>query len=71
MEHLPNVDSVMPKMPSGADCRFDTECPIGFFCDANSGACLRAEDHPSSTTEYRSGFHWRRRARERAPPHSR
>jgi hypothetical protein len=56
MEHLPNVDSVMPKMPSGADCRFDTECPIGFFCDANSGACLRAEDHPSSTTEYRSGF---------------
>jgi hypothetical protein len=38
---LPKMESVLVKMPSAADCNFDTDCPIGFRCNVRSGACLR------------------------------
>jgi hypothetical protein len=38
---LPRIDSVSPKMPSRHDCHLLTDCPIGFRCDTNSGACIR------------------------------
>lgn len=38
---LPRTESVMIKVPDDADCTFDTDCPVGFRCDAKSGACLR------------------------------
>jgi hypothetical protein len=38
---LPSTESVLAKVPGDADCHFDTECPIGFRCDLQSGACLR------------------------------
>lgn len=37
----PNLDSVGPKMPSNSDCQLDTDCSVGFRCDARSGACFR------------------------------
>jgi hypothetical protein len=38
---LPRINSVSPKVPSRHDCKFSTDCPIGFRCDTNSGACIR------------------------------
>ena len=38
---LPRTESVLVKVPDEADCRFDTDCPVGFRCHARSGACLR------------------------------
>lgn len=38
---LPRTDSVLPNMPDGSDCRFNTDCPPSFQCDTGSGACLR------------------------------
>lgn len=39
--HLARPDSVLPKMPSPLDCRWDPDCPIGFQCASQSGACVR------------------------------
>jgi hypothetical protein len=38
----PAPESVEVKTPSSTDCRFSTDCPIGFACDSNSGACVRS-----------------------------
>ena len=38
---LPAMDSVLTKLPSSADCRFDADCPVGFRCQASSGACWK------------------------------
>lgn len=38
---LPSMDSVLTKLPSSSDCRFDADCPIGFRCQASSGACWK------------------------------
>ena len=37
----PRLDSVMPKFPNRSDCKFLTDCPLGFTCDTNSGICVR------------------------------
>jgi aryl carrier-like protein len=38
---MPDMNSVLVKVPQGSDCHFVTDCPIGFRCDVQSGACLR------------------------------
>jgi hypothetical protein len=38
---LPDMNSVLLKLPSDSDCKFVTDCPIGFRCDVSSGVCLR------------------------------
>ena len=38
---LPRTDSIFVNVPDSADCKVLTDCPIGFRCDLNSGACLR------------------------------
>lgn len=39
--NAPQANSVMVKVPVSTDCKFVTDCPAGFSCDASSGACLR------------------------------
>jgi hypothetical protein len=38
---LPAMDSLFTKLPAAADCRFDADCPVGFRCQASSGACWK------------------------------
>lgn len=38
---LPRTDSILVNVPDSADCKLLTDCPVGFRCDLNSGACLR------------------------------
>jgi hypothetical protein len=33
--------SVNVKTPSKRDCQFDSQCPVGFRCEASSGACVK------------------------------
>jgi len=36
---LPRFNSIMPRMER--DCYFDTDCPIGFYCDRKYGVCIK------------------------------
>ena len=38
---LPDLDSVGPNMDMDGQCRFDTDCPIGFSCDSILKACVK------------------------------
>jgi len=38
---LPDLDSVFVKTPNVGDCKFNLDCPVGFSCDRDSGACLK------------------------------
>ena len=37
----PSLDSVGPNMKISGDCRFDTECPVGFRCHPKYKACVK------------------------------
>ena len=36
---LPRSDSIMAR--TERDCYFDTDCPIGFYCDRKYGVCIK------------------------------
>lgn len=36
---LPRLDSAYPKYEG--DCDFDTDCPIGFYCDRKYKTCIK------------------------------
>lgn len=38
---LPDMGSVFVKVPTSLDCHVNTDCPVGFRCQASSGACVR------------------------------
>lgn len=37
----PRSDSVGPNMDVDGQCRFNTDCPIGFRCDRDLKACVK------------------------------
>ena len=39
--NLPDLNSTMPKAPQPSDCHTDIDCPIGFRCDVQAGACVK------------------------------
>ena len=38
--NMPSTSSVGPNMSSG-DCKFNTDCPIGFKCDRRAKVCVK------------------------------
>jgi hypothetical protein len=38
---LPSPDSVLPNIHLEGECRFDTDCPIGFRCDIRYKVCVK------------------------------
>lgn len=36
---LPRTDSIYPR--TQGDCNFDTDCPIGFYCDRYYKVCIK------------------------------
>jgi hypothetical protein len=38
---LPRTNSIFVNVPDDADCKLFTDCPVGFRCDASSGACVQ------------------------------
>lgn len=38
---MPSSDSIGVNMDIDGDCRFDTDCPIGFKCDKKHKACVK------------------------------
>lgn len=38
--NMPELDSFGVKRPEVTDCKYDSDCPVGFRCNQKSGACL-------------------------------